>query len=107
MQIAKIDVEANKEVGSTYNVQGYPTLIYFKNGNPIKFGGSRTLDFMIFWIGKKTLPPIIPIEEDRLTDLETDGKVNIVFYGDLASDKGSLLTKVAAADDFNSTTINT
>ena len=62
---------------------------------------------MIFWIGKKTLPPIIPIEEDRLTDLETDGKVNIVFYGDLASDKGSLLTKVAAADDFNSTTINT
>ena len=90
-------------MGSTYNVQGYPTLIYFKNNEVIKFGGSRNLEFMTFWLGKKTLPPIVPVDSDKLVDLETNGKINIVFYGDLSSEQASILTKVASADDYNST----
>ena len=59
---------------------------------------------MTFWLNKKTLPPIVTLEsEDKLIDLETDGNVNIVYYGDIVSPKASILTKIAAQDDYNST----
>lgn len=56
-----MDLDANKNIGTQYKINSYPTLIYFKNGNPIKFGGSRNKEFMTFWLNKKTLPPIVPL----------------------------------------------
>ena len=97
-----MDLDENKQIGSKYGVNSYPTLIYFKRGTPIKFGGSRTKEFMTFWLKKKTLPTIVPIEEEQLNGLQSDGNINIVFYGDLSSPKATILTKVAAADDYNS-----
>ena len=61
---------------------------------------------MTFWLGKKTMPPIIPIDEDKLSDLETDGNINIVYYGELRSEKASIVTKIANADDYNSTNVD-
>ncbi len=33
LQIAKMDVDANKETPAKFNIRGIPTLILFKNGN--------------------------------------------------------------------------
>lgn len=97
-----MDLDANKEAQGKFNVNSYPTLIYFKNGKPNKFGGSRTLEFMTFWLNKKTGDPIVSITKDELVALETNGNVNIVFYGDKASQKAAILEKVAVNDDYNS-----
>jgi thioredoxin-like negative regulator of GroEL len=106
VQLAKMDLDANKNIGGQYRINSYPTLIYFKRGNPIKFGGSRNKEFMTFWLNKKIQPPIIPLDSnDQLVDLETNGHVNIVYYGDITSPKASILTKIAAQDDYNSITL--
>jgi thioredoxin 1 len=34
LKIAKVDVDANKEVPGKYGIRGIPTLILFKNGEP-------------------------------------------------------------------------
>lgn len=43
-------------------IQSYPTLIFFKNGVPINFGGARTKEFMTQWLAKKSQDPIITID---------------------------------------------
>ncbi len=57
---------------------------------------------MTFWLNKKIQAPIITIESDKLASLETDGKINIVFYGDLSSPKAEILLKLANVDNYNS-----
>ena len=64
-----MDLDSNKIFAEKYQVNSYPTLIYFKNGVATKFGGSRTLEFMTFWLNKKSSPALIPVEEDQLADL--------------------------------------
>jgi hypothetical protein len=57
---------------------------------------------MKFWLGKKVLDPLIPIDSQKLATLESDGRVNIVFYGDLSSPKAEIIAKLASVDDYNS-----
>ncbi len=35
LKIAKVDVDANKEVPGKFGIRGIPTLILFKNGEPV------------------------------------------------------------------------
>ena len=86
-----MDLDANKEAQAKFNVNSYPTLIYFINGKSHKFGGSRNLEFMTFWLNKKTNDPIISIEQSALSTLETDGNINVVFYGSRGSPKFAIL----------------
>ena len=100
--MAKVDLEANKDLQGQLKIQSFPTLLLFKNGVPINFGGSRTKEFMTSWLGKKVQEPIIPIDEKRLALLETDGNVNIVFYGEANTPQYNTLLGIAKADDYNS-----
>ena len=54
------------------------------------------------WLKKKMLDPIIATDLDNLASIETDGKVNIVFFGDLNSNQGKILLNLAKVDDYNS-----
>jgi len=44
-KIGKVDCTANKDVCKKYDVTGYPTLLYFRNGNLVEnYKGAKTLD---------------------------------------------------------------
>ena len=40
--LSQVDATEEKELGTKYKVQGYPTLKWFVNGKPTEFGGART-----------------------------------------------------------------
>ncbi|MDR2677390.1 MAG: thioredoxin [Puniceicoccales bacterium] len=43
--IAKVDVDESPELAETFGIQSIPTLIFFKNGQPVeKLSGARTRD---------------------------------------------------------------
>ena len=102
VRLAKIDADEHSSVKGTYGVQGFPTLYFFLNGQKMKYEGQRSKEFMVNWLSKKTRDPIIAIEADKIESL-SDGKVNVVFHGDISSSEGSAFAAIAAADDYNST----
>jgi len=106
VRVAKIDADEHSSVKSTYGVQGFPTLIFFHKGQQIKYNGQRSKDFMVNWLTKKTRPAVVEIEADQLSELSTNGKVNVVLHGEVDSEQGKVLQEIAAADDYNSTSKN-
>jgi protein disulfide-isomerase A6 len=55
--IAKVDADAHRELGSRFDVKGFPTLKFFPNGNAEeseKYEGGRSEDDLISFIEKKT-----------------------------------------------------
>ncbi len=45
VKIGKLNVDKNKETASNYDVSGIPTLIFFKDGEPVeKTVGAKSLD---------------------------------------------------------------
>jgi thiol-disulfide isomerase/thioredoxin len=40
--LAKVDATVEKKAGSTYKVQGYPTIYFFHKGEKLDYKGQRT-----------------------------------------------------------------
>jgi hypothetical protein len=89
-------LQAQLKIGS------FPTLLFYKNAIPSTFNLDRSKEVMGEWLKKKMLDPIIATDLDNLASIETDGKVNIVFFGDLNSNQGKILLNLAKVDDYNS-----
>lgn len=85
VRLAKIDCDQHGGVKSTYGVQGFPTLIFFNNGQSQKYQGQRSKEFMVNWLLKKTRDAVVAISSSELEGLASNGKVNIVYHGDITS----------------------
>jgi len=52
VKLAKIDVDQYDSVKGTYGVQGFPTLIFYNNGQSQKYNGQRSKESMVNWLSK-------------------------------------------------------
>jgi protein disulfide-isomerase len=102
VKLAKIDADEYSSVKGTYGVQGFPTLIFYNKGQSQKYNGQRSKEFMVNWLSKKTRDPVVAVSADELDSLATNGKVNIVYHGDINSNNGQIIANLAKVDDFNS-----
>ena len=50
--LGSLDCTENKDICNKYDIKGYPTLLYFKNGKSSIYNGERTADGIIFWLNK-------------------------------------------------------
>ena len=58
VKLAKIDATVEKNVAGKYSIQGFPTLLYFNQGQPMDFDGARTKEFIISWLKKRISDPV-------------------------------------------------
>ena len=72
--LAKLDATEHKKAAEKHNVQGFPTIKLFINGNPIDFNGDRTADGVITFIDKKTSPPSTELKTAAELKEKKEGK---------------------------------
>jgi len=57
-KLAKIDATVEQDLAKKFGVQGYPTLLWFVNGQKSDYKGGRTSETIVEWINKKTGPAV-------------------------------------------------
>ena len=84
-------------------MKGYPTLIFFTNGQKINYSGQRNQLAIINWLERKVKDLVEKINEKKYKNLNTSGTVSIIYHGDYKSNSyaSQILDKIALYDEYN------
>lgn len=94
VQIAKVDADAEKDLGRKYGVQGFPTLKFFdgKSKDPVDYSGGRDLESLQTFIADKTnVRPRKKAEKPSAVNMLTD----TTFATEIGGDKHVLVAFTA------------
>merc|ERR1712066_556197 len=103
VKLAKVDATEESALGEKYEVRGYPTLKFFRNGKPMEYGGGRTADTIVSWVEKKTGPPALTLGDvDSAKKFAEDNNVAVIgFFKDQETEAAKNFLEAAAnMDDF-------
>jgi len=101
--LAKLDATEEGAVAEKFEVRGYPTLKFFRNGKAVEYGGGRTADTIVSWLEKKTGPPAVAVASVEEAAAFAAGKdvAVIGFFADQTSEAATAYLSVAGSlDDF-------
>merc|ERR1712020_101009 len=101
IKLAKVDATEESKLAEKFEVRGYPTLKFFRNGKPTEYNGGRTADTIVTWVEKKTGPPAVALDSvDAAKTFIEDNDIAIVgFFADLESDAAKAFKEVAGSND--------
>ena len=97
IKLAKVDATEESKLAEKFEVRGYPTLKFFKNGKDQEYTGGRTADTIVTWLEKKTGPPAKTLETaEDLKKFTEDNDIAIVgFYKDSGSAEAKVFLSTA------------
>mmetsp|Transcript_12555 Transcript_12555/g.17449 ORF Transcript_12555/g.17449 Transcript_12555/m.17449 type:complete len:457 (-) Transcript_12555:283-1653(-) len=96
--LAKVDATEESELGQKYEVRGYPTLIWFKNGKSKEYDGGRTSDTIVSWVMKKIGPVLTEVDSAASVE-EFKKKSDAVVVAYLTGDDVATLKEAAESLD--------
>ena len=101
IKLAKVDATEESKLAEQFEVRGYPTLKFFRNGKPIEYNGGRTADTIVTWVEKKTGPPAVALDTvDAAKAFIEDNEIAVVgFFADSDSDAAKAFKEVAGSND--------
>ncbi|XP_010534435.1 PREDICTED: protein disulfide isomerase-like 1-3 [Tarenaya hassleriana] len=100
--LAKVDATEESELAQKYEVQGFPTVFLFVDGQMEKtYDGERTKDAIVMWVKKKTGPSIqnITTTEEAERVLSAERKVVLGFLNSLVGSESEELAAASRLDD--------
>uniref|UniRef100_A0A2N9HVL3 Protein disulfide-isomerase n=1 Tax=Fagus sylvatica TaxID=28930 RepID=A0A2N9HVL3_FAGSY len=102
--LAKVDATEENDLAQQYDIQGFPTVLFFVDGVHKPYTGQRTKDGIVTWIKKKTGPGLFNItaldEAERI--LTSEAKVVLGYLNSLVGpDSEELAAASKLEDDVN------
>jgi protein disulfide-isomerase A1 len=98
IKLAKVDCTETQETCEKYAVRGFPTVLFFKNGNMKEYSGQRTADGIVDWLRARSGPRVATLADDEARTLFASQKASSVFLvGEFPADSEGLkvFTEVA------------
>ncbi|CAJ1979309.1 unnamed protein product [Sphenostylis stenocarpa] len=99
--LAKVDATIENELAHEYDVQGFPTVFFFVDGEHKPYTGQRTKDAIVTWIKKKIGPGVSNIttldEAERI--LTAESKVVLGFLNSLVGAESDELAAASKLED--------
>uniref|UniRef100_A0A2I9LPF6 Protein disulfide-isomerase n=1 Tax=Centruroides hentzi TaxID=88313 RepID=A0A2I9LPF6_9SCOR len=101
IRLAKVDATEESELAGKFKVKGYPTIKFFREGEPIDYTGGRTANDIVNWLKKKTGPPAINLNtvEEAVQFKDSKDVVVIGFFKDPESKPAKAYLEAAYAID--------
>lgn len=101
VQLAKVDATLENELAENYEVQGFPSIYLFVDGEHKPYNGQRTKDAIVTWIKKKIGPGIynITTTEDAERILTSENKIVLGFLESLAGPETEQLAAASKLED--------
>eukprot|EP01061_Rhynchopus_euleeides_P026022 TRINITY_DN424_c0_g2_i1.p1 TRINITY_DN424_c0_g2~~TRINITY_DN424_c0_g2_i1.p1 ORF type:complete len:486 (+),score=213.94 TRINITY_DN424_c0_g2_i1:67-1458(+) len=100
-KLIKVDATVETDLGTKYEVQGYPTIkAFIDGGDAMEYDGGRTAADIVAWVSKMTGPAVKDVADAAaLEALKKENRVVVVgFFASAESDEAVTFAKVAKAN---------
>lgn len=101
VKLAKVDATEENELAQKYDVQGFPTILFFIDGLHKPYPGQRHKDAIVTWIKKKTGPAVqnLTTTEEAEKILADDKTVVLAFLDSLVGDASKEFAAASKVED--------
>jgi protein disulfide-isomerase A1 len=101
LRLAKVDATEHRGLAEQFEVKGFPTLKFFKNGSPSEYSGGRTEDTIVNWVLKKSGPAARTLQNlEEIANFVGTQEVAVVgHFKDLKSKEASAFMTVASDNE--------
>lgn len=101
VKLAKVDATEHNGLAKQFEVRGFPTLKFFKNGKASDYNGGRTEADIVQWLSKKIGPPATEVKsEEDLAKLQDTHDVFVLgVFSASDSDNAKRFVTLAGQDD--------
>merc|ERR1712158_112408 len=101
IKLGKVDATQEGALAEKFEVRGYPTLKFFKNGKPMEYNGGRTAETIITWVEKKTGPAAVTFADvEAAKKFVEDNEIAVVgFFAEAEGAAAKAFLEVAGGMD--------
>lgn len=101
VRLAKVDATEETALGEKFEIRGYPTLKFFRNGKPSEYKGGRTSEEIVNWLKKRTGDAAMSVDsvETVKTTTEKEEVFVVGFFKDQESAGAKSFKEVAGDID--------
>nr|GMD64524.1 protein disulfide isomerase-like 1-4 [Ipomoea batatas] len=99
--LAKVDATEENGLAENYEVQGFPTILFFVDGEHKPYNGQRTKDAIVTWIKKKVGPGVYNITstEDAERILTAENRVVLGFLDSMVGPSSEEFAAASKLED--------
>jgi protein disulfide-isomerase A1 len=97
VKLAKVECTTETELAERFEIQGYPTLKWFRNGQHTEFTGPREAGGIVDWVTKKSGPATHTVTNKAQLDAHVEKSNAVVGFFEKDSDAHKAF--IAAASD--------